>query len=177
MVVLPNILPESLKLQVDTVNEKKEVFGRQKGNSKFGIHLRGEKGTKEFTYRAGWLLSKILGVTKREGEKIRTEREREIIEDTTRRSNILKEKTEAVAGSIRRPEEIRKEDERRREDVWKKKNEEKQRKILAIQLREEESKKRIREERRKKESRAERSRRSDMMQSGEFLRRVGGRGD
>ena len=57
----PNILPESLKLQTDTANEKKEVFGRQKGNNSFGIHLRGEKGTKEFTYRAGRLLNKILG--------------------------------------------------------------------------------------------------------------------
>ena len=62
----PNILPESLKLQTDTANEKKEVFGRQKENSRFGIHLRGEKGTKEFTFRAGRLLCKILGDTLKE---------------------------------------------------------------------------------------------------------------
>ena len=79
---------------------------------------------------------------------------------------------------MRRPEELQKDDKKRREDVWKKKNEEKHRRMPAMKLIEDEGKKRLREERRKKESRAERSRRSNEVQSGEFLRsqnkRLGG---
>ena len=55
-----NIILESLKLHAASANEKQEIFGRQVGKRGFDIHLRGEKGGKEFTFRAGRLLERVF---------------------------------------------------------------------------------------------------------------------
>ena len=163
------IILESLHLQVNSVKEKEEVFGRHLGNKGFGIHLRGVSGSKEFTYRAARLLLKVLGKVADKKNTKEGEGSRRKEENWTRDSNSkeIQRKTE---------EERLMEEKRKYED---RKKEEKKRTIAALKKREEESKARIMENRRKEAVRKEKEnkriaemRRSDERQKRDYNERT-----
>ena len=92
------------------------------GNKSFGIHLRGEAGNREFTYRAGKLIGKTLQI------KRRKEEEGKEVKETSRED-----------------EQRNVEDKERKKAEEKKREDEKMRRKAALQHREEESRRRIRE--------------------------------
>ena len=158
-----NVILESLHLQVNSAEEKEDVFGRHRGNKGFGIHLRGVAGSKEFTYRAARLLLKVMGKGEdknntKEGEE-RRRKEVNMAGDSRSKENQRKYE-----------EEKKKVEERKYED---KKEEEKKRRIAGLKKREEESKARIRDNMRKEAERKgkEDKRIAEMRRSDEMQRR------
>ena len=158
-----NIILESLNLQVDSPREKEEVFGRQGGKGAHGIHLRGPAGAKEFTYRAGRLLRKVLGSERKEEKERRSGagRGEERKEEEKKRKEIEQKRRN-----------------RREEEIQHQVTKERQRRMTEIRMREEESRMRIQENRRQeqirkqnKEKREERIRVSDMRQQEKYAKK------
>ena len=196
-----NIILESLHLQVDSWSEKEEVFGRHVGKGKFGVHLRGGKGGKEFTYRAGRLLTRVLVQAevkkgeRKEKRKENNKREEQKMRDERKRKDemTLKDRQERAVKRKAEARRIRAEDERRRDVVRRKAEEERRQEVRKteeirenerkrrqdiIKQREEGSKARIQENRRKEEEkrrneeiRVDRMRRSDERQEGDYEER------
>ena len=118
-----NIIIESLNLQVQSRRAEEEVFGRLRDRGCDGIHLRGEKGSKEFTYRGYKLLSRVL----KSGEQVSNRRK----EDETERLRTEEDQKrraveEMEAGRSRKIELERKANEKKRIDLKRKEEEERQ---------------------------------------------------
>ena len=163
-----NIVLESLGLQVNSEQEKEEVFGRHGSGRSFGIDLRGEAGGREFTFRAERLLSRVLGERREEEEERLSgalrrraeERRKAVIERKKVENRRVEEESRAeekrrAQGERKRSDKERRADERRRTD-------EKKRAEEKVRVRKEEktrAKQRSDAERRNRERRIEERRR------------------
>ena len=138
-----NVILESLELQVQSRAEKEEVFGRLRDPGCDGIHLKGEKGSKEFSYRAYKMLRRALGaqeeVVKVSSKPMEDRRREELkknvearVEENRKEVKIREEemRRRSAVHEERRSNGLRKADEaniRRRADFWRKADEKRKR--------------------------------------------------